>query len=425
MSDLHEYLVSDDGRRAAYRQRRRRRIWMAIDNIEPQSKRMPEADRDRFQAAVSAQLKTAKRQPFAGLLALQIDLGTTSKTAPQAHTIAKNLLDLLGERRVRAKGERAHLLYKDDAQIEALSVACRHGEKVPWIRVKARRFSDALDDVELAKQLAQSSGRANETWMREQQEEDWIDSYRDCLRDEERKRAVLGDDGYAAHRRMTRWYAQRAALKRSGLDAQTLGWMYARPKTIGIGITAAEWAAIIRKSPLRMQIGDLPIKRGEAGVFKQSVAREIARFKQQWAWLIDPLSIAVGVEVVVRPNPATPAAVLHDLDNVVREYLLPRIVPAFDIVSDHRWRIDLEELARIDPKLAAAWGEHPTPPKSTRSGVTRYEAWRLPPVPGEPGFVSVALVADTDGHGGLLDRIDDETRKWERDRGRRRSRSGL
>jgi hypothetical protein len=32
-----------------------------------------------------------------------------------------------------------------------------------------------------------------------------------------------------------------------------------------------------------------------------------------------------------------------------------------------------------DPKLAASWGPTPTPPKATKDGGTRYDAWRLPP----------------------------------------------
>jgi hypothetical protein len=124
----------------------------------------------------------------------------------------------------------------------------------------------------------------------------------------------------------------------------------------------------------------------------------------------------VALEVIVRPNPATPPAVLHDLDNIVRDYLIPGIVPSFGTVSDHRWTIDFEELRRTDPGLAERWGANPTPPPGTKWGVARYEAWRLPPMAGEAGFVSVALVADMDAGGDLIDRIDERTRKEIRDR---------
>lgn len=52
-------------------------------------------------------------------------------------------------------------------------------------------------------------------------------------------------------------------------------------------------------------------------------------------------------------------------------------------------------LLRSTPRLLA----------STKSGVTRYEVWRLPAVVGQPGILSVALTADIDGRGDLIDRI--------------------
>jgi hypothetical protein len=159
-------------------------------------------------------------------------------------------------------------------------------------------------------------------------------------------------------------------------------------------------------------VGELPIASGGSIAFKQRVSGEIAAFMQRWDWIISPLIIAVALEVVVRPNPKTPAAVLHDLDNIVRDYLIPGIVPAFGTVSDQRWTIDFDELRERDPDLAASWGPNPTPPVGTRNGVTRYEAWRLPAVDGEAGFASVALVADIDAKGDLMDRMDEHISKW-------------
>lgn len=131
-------MANDAGALARYRQRRARRVHIQIDAVEPQSKKMPGADRDKFQAVVAEQLAAVKRCTFKGDVALTLDLTTTSRNAPQAHTIAKNLLDLLGQRRPGVKWPQRHLVYKDDRQIQALSVSCRHGEDHPAIRVEAR-----------------------------------------------------------------------------------------------------------------------------------------------------------------------------------------------------------------------------------------------------------------------------------------------
>jgi hypothetical protein len=144
MHTLDAFLASERGAVARYRQRLRRRIRILVDDIEPQSKKMAGADRDRFQATVAEQMTAGKRGPFNGPVALKLDLATTSSNAPQAHTIAKNILDLLGRRRPAVKWRRRHLLYKDDAQIQALSVSCRHGEEHPMIGVEGRPFAAML-----------------------------------------------------------------------------------------------------------------------------------------------------------------------------------------------------------------------------------------------------------------------------------------
>lgn len=405
-------MKSDAGARARYEKRKRQRVYIYIDNIEPQSKKMPEAERDKFQEAVAEQLTTLKRATFTGDVALKIDLATTSKNAPQAHTIAKNLLDLLGVRRSNVKWPHRHLLYKDDRQIQALSVSCSHGETSPAISIGARPFGSMLDDLELATEARRSIEMSSDYFYEQDREVDWIKTFRNLIDDETNYRRSLGDDGYDAYRKMVRWYAQCAMLKSSGVTIPVLNWMYGRPKDILTGFGQERWTSLISASKIRLQVGELPITKGSSDVFKQNVSKEIIAFKNRWDWLINPLVVSVALEVIVRPNPATPSAVLHDLDNIVRDYLLPSIVPKFGTVSDHRWTIDFKELQRTNPEIAKSWGSNPMPPAGTKSGVTRYEAWRLPPVVGEPGFVSVALLADVDATGDHMDEIDQSIKAW-------------
>jgi hypothetical protein len=403
---------SDAGAVARFKRRRRRRIHILIEDIEPQSKKMPAAVRDKFQAEVAKQLTSIKRSTFRGDIALKLDLATTSRNAPQAHTIAKNLLDLLGQRRPGVDWPKRSLLYNDDRQIQALSVSCHHGEDRPDIRIEVRPFSAMLDDLELAAEAVQAAEMNLETYYPEEREGEWIDTFRDLLRNEEQERRKLGDSLYNAYLKMVRWSAQRALLGRSGVNIPVLAWMYGLPRGLPTGFGQEAWAQLIGESKLRLQVGELPIASGSSDLFKQNVVTEIAKFKQRWGWIISPLVVAVALEVVVRPNPKTPPSVLHDLDNIVRDYLLPGIVDLFGTVSDHRWTIDFDELQRTNPELAASWGPNPTPPRGTKSGVTRYEAWRLPTVAGEPGFVSVALVADMDAKGDRMDQVDESISRW-------------
>jgi hypothetical protein len=411
LSDFKVFVASDSGKSARYQARRGKRVHIHIDGIEPQSKKMSVQDRTAFQEEVAAQLKAVKRSTFRGDVALKLDLVTSGKTPPHAHTIAKNLLDLLGNRMTGVDWPRKSLLYADDSQIPALSVMCRHGEDRPSMRIEARPFSAMLDDLE----LATDAMRATETmqsYYECDREYEWVDTFRELVSDEEKQRRTLGGDMYDAYKKTVRWSAQRALLGRSSVDISVLGWMYGLLRGIPTGIDKSLWADLLGKSKLRLQVGELPIATGGSSVFKQKVTDEIAAFKQRWDWIIDPLVIAVALEVVVRPNAKTPPGVLHDLDNIVRDYLIPGIVPAFGTVSDRRWTIDVAELRTRDPKLADAWRLNPTPPAGTRNGVTRYEVWRLPAVEDEPGFVSVALVADMDATGDIMEQVDERIDEW-------------
>jgi Holliday junction resolvase RusA-like endonuclease len=413
MNALYEFLHSDRGAIARYRRRQRGVVHIQIDEVEPQSKKMLGSDRDRFQAAVAKQMQCAKRGTFTGPVALKVYFATTSRNAPQAHTIAKNILDLLGERRAGVNWPRRHLVYKDDAQIQALSVSCRHGENRPTIEIEARPLAAMLDDLELAANAIHADEMSTSHARHLAEREDWkecLDNFRDLIQNEAQARQRLGDKWHKAYFKFARWNAQQALLGQAGVDIPLLNLMYGTRKAF----PQEQWARLLMqamgRSKLRLQVGELPIAAGGSAVFKQKVENEIAAFKQRWAWVIDPLVVAVCLEVVVRPNPATPAAVLHDLDNIVRDYLLPRIVPSFGTVSDYRWTINFEELRRIGSDLAGYW--RAMPPLGTKRGVTRYEVWRLPPVADEAGFVSVALVADMEARGDLIEQIDRCNRDW-------------
>lgn len=412
LTDFKAFMATDAGASARFEQRRRRRVHISIDGIEPQSKKMSTADRVAFQSAVAEQLTEVKRGTFRGDIALKLDLATSSESPPHGHTIAKNLLDLLGKRMDGIDWPKKSLLYIDDSQIQALSVMCRHGEDRPYIGIEARPFAAMLDDLALATKAAHAA-ETMDAYFEQDRESEWIDTFRDLIRDEAHSRKALGDKLYEAYRKMARWSAQRALLGRSGVNIPVLGWMYGLPKGIPTGIDKDTWAGLIGESKLRLQVGELPIATGGSSAFRQKVADEIATFKKRWDWIINPLVVAVALEVIVRPNPKTPPSVLHDLDNIVRDYLIPGIVPAFGTVSDHRWTIDFDELRARDPKLASSWGPNPTPPVGTKNGVTRYEVWRLPAVDNEPGFVSVALVADMDAKPDLMGQMDRYIRDWQ------------
>jgi hypothetical protein len=268
-----------------------------------------------------------------------------------------------------------------------------------------------LDDLELAAEALRAA-ESMDSYYECEREGEWIDTFRDLIRDETRHRQILGDSLYEAHRTMVRWSAQRALLGRSGVDIPILAWMYGLPRGIATGFDKNQWASLVGESKLLLQVGELPISFGGSSVFREKVADEIAAFKTRWDWIISPLVVASHLKSrfgqIRRPR----RRFCTTSTTSVRDYLIPGIVPAFGTVSDHRWTMDFDELRARDPKLADRWGPNPTPPvgRGTGSRDTRSGACLLSRK--SRALVSAALVADMDAKGDLMGQMDDCIRDW-------------
>lgn len=382
-----------------------------IHDLEPGSKNMPSANKVEFQRQVAEALSDSNRTAFRGGIALQLQLSTTHKSPPHAHTIAKNLLDLLGCQGPKDNNWQKTRLYKNDVQIHALSVSCAHGQEHPSITVVARPFANMIDDVELAAEATHALAADGSDEVEREREEDWIGSFRRLLTNEAQYRTRGGDRLYESMIKMQRFYAQRAFLNgTSAVSIPVLGWLYGRPKGPFMQPLLEPWPSVIRQTGLRIQLGELPSRTGESEAFKQKIDEALEDFQNRWGWLITPLVVPVGLQVIVQPNALVTVGTQHDLDNIVRDYLLPKIVPKFGTVSDHKWTIDFDEMKRTAPDAAKLWGPNPLPPKGTKDGVTGYEVWRLPP--GQPGFVSVTMTAQPDFEGDLMQRVDAKIKCW-------------
>jgi hypothetical protein len=76
-----------------------------------------------------------------------------------------------------------------------------------------------------------------------------------------------------------------------------------------------------------------------------------APFQAHLGWLINPLLVPVALEVVIKPPPPTRQNGLHDLDNVLRTYLIPRVIEVLKPVSDYAFTIDEEAMKRDAPDM--------------------------------------------------------------------------
>lgn len=235
---------------------------MNIQNVEPRSKKaMPVEDQLNLQRQVLQTLETRRRQSYRGPVVMQLRLSTTDRTPAHAHTLAKNILDLLGRPLTQLATSRKGLLYFDDTQIHALSVSCEHGTEVPNIFIKIQSLGDFHDDLRLALYvLAQDGG---EEWD-DIDEEDEFALYRDLITDERLLRPRVGDKAFDMLLDTSKRSAQRQFLGHAKLHPRDLAYFfrawdlrYTEHQEMWDDL-ALRWEDIFKTTPLRILIGELP-----------------------------------------------------------------------------------------------------------------------------------------------------------------------
>lgn len=420
MRRFDHYLDSPEGLLAQYRKRAKARFWFDINGIEPRSKKsMQDSDKLDVQKQLQQSLINQRRRSFRGPLALRLNVQTTVSEPTHSHHIAKNLLDLFSTPLPDLNTRRKSLLYVDDRQIHALSVTCQHGETEPGIWGMARPLRDLLHDLEIANEVNEEQ-KSRYLLRDEVNFENALDYYTSLLENATKYESLIGKQPYKAWLRNAQQRAQEAMFAKHQLQPRDLYHLY------GLGMsrkfpsdTADIWEQVFSMSPLRIKLSELPHVNGASEKWKDEIDEKLREFQENYKWLIDPLLTPLAMEVVIRPPSPSRSNALHDLDNVLRNYLIPSVVKILKPISHHSFSIDFDALGGIVQNTPhssefEAWvRSRKTPPKSTRTGVTRYEAWRLPPaVDGSKGFVSIALVSDSIGSGDVISRIDKDVEDW-------------
>lgn len=346
--------------------------------------------RRAFQASIRDQLLRRRRMAYRGPVVLRLRFQTTERNPGHIHNLTKNFLDLLkGD--AESKPYRP-LLYRDDRQVCGLVVSCQHGSALPSVVICARSLSDFRADLGAAL-------RADSSWPRE---------------NDGRERSMLYLSRIAE--------AQGEVLRNNAVGIRDLAYFYRAIDLRWRGLKqdvlddqAHKWEARFSRAPFRITVGEPPSQVETSALYREEVADAVRRFREEFARVLTPLLVPVALEVVVKPPPAHRARASHDLDNLLRDYLIPSVVEVFQPPSHYLWAIDRDSKGWVS-SLASASARKRTHrlPKSSAVGLVRIEAWRISRAPEDdsPGFVSLALVADDFGYDDSISRVDHVVDTW-------------
>lgn len=166
------------------------------------------------------------------------------------------------------------------------------------------------------------------------------------------------------------------------------------------------------KSPFRIELPALPTV-GQAERFRGAIKHEVEAFREKLDHLMQPLKMQVGLEVIVRPRHAANESELFDLDNLVRDYLLPHVLEQFRPPSDFLHAVGFEHMPGDTPYLKEMQKRRDALPTGVATGIVQYEIFRLPPAPADSpeGYVTVNLTNCAYGGESVFRRMDDVIKK--------------
>ncbi len=367
------------------------------------------------------QMQAQRRRAFRGPVALQLSVDTTEKNPPHVQTIAKNVLDLVGRPRHVLEAGRNGILYFDDEQVSAISVSRGRVAATPAVHIEIVALNDFLSDLDLA---AHALSELDTCCYRDDEmralDSPW--TVGELRRYERHLRAIFGDERYTLMLNMELGDAQHDLLRHAAISVRELAHLFGvfglAPdlKQLHVGALSEQAVSMACSNPFRIPLAELPQRAGDSIAYKKHVAERLRALRDHYVSLFDPLRIPVALQVVVKPPPASQRRGKHDLDNVVRDYIVPAVLELFEPPSSFAQVVDPSGMHMHAPAFYHPMLSHM--PKSTPSasvGVTRYEAYRVPRDGQDtsPGFVCVAVVPDVALGSGLLSRVDRPIIEWE------------
>ncbi|EFK08855.1 conserved hypothetical protein [delta proteobacterium NaphS2] len=432
--DKEEYLKSPRGLYGRYHWRQLRGWTNYSFDEEPKSKNsMKLPEKIQFQQKLLEKMKASRRRAYRAPIIAEMSFDTTAQNPPHIHTIVKNYQDLF-EKSLDESIKRKGLVYQNDKKIYGLSVRYHIGEK-PRIRASFSPFRDFLQDLDLVsdiisgdysyeagchdleEQIFEIHGRSENDYF-----DDSIESLRDFIQNKDLFISAVGEKAYEAMLLSHRMSAQEQLLKGLNLGISDLYSFYMpliMEQKFGRKLTpsdkelekipgvTSDWIA---NSPIRIQLPNAPLVKGESDKFKQKVRESLEIFHREHPIFI-PLHIPVNLNILYKP-PKEPEKDYNDLDNIMR-----RIVPVFNEIfeppSTYVSHINLDDIR--DKRLYESLKKsQDRVPKSIRTSISGYDIFKMPRDQEDEsdGFLTASFTSGTVSHSSpryVMDRI---VEKW-------------
>ena len=421
------YLETPRGKLGRYRWRNRKgRSYYLFNNTEPKSKKsMKTKGKIEFQKQILEQMKMRHKRSYRSKIAAHFSLSSTKENPPHIHTAMKNLLDLF-EKPLDGSGiKRKGLVYQNDNQIKYLSAdysigmldnARIYADFEPFSNflqnlelandIISGKYNDYIDDYDISKKIKEIEGKKDED------EDDDYSEYKELIQNKKKYLKSLSEDAYKGLVTMSRMQVQKNFLQMGSLDISglhyifnSIGNIYSHANTPEIDKYTKEtsdyMANLLLKSPIKIQLPRIPVNKGEGNQFKEEVREAMMEYREKYE-ILTPLMTPVGLEVIHKP-PIASEGFHKDLDNIMREFIIPIFHEEFKPPISHLSNANLnsikdEEMLNNIKKMKSKI------PKSIEHSIVKYEIFEIPRAPDdkEDGFISMNI---SEAHRGIRSNI--------------------
>lgn len=421
-----KYLQTPEGRYSRYIWRKRHGYRYYSFDREPPGKATKEFQKAEFQKEILAKMKENNHRAYTSKIALQISLNPSTRNPPHVHTSMKKLLDIFQEPLPESRIKRKSLLIQDDNQIAYLSVRHHLGTGEKKIRTTFSSFTNFLENLKLAEDIL--SGSYNHSFDRIEFEREingigslyerpsfseTMDELGALERDKKRYIGQFGKKAYESMHLMHKMEAQEKLLNMSKLKIQELynvfnasGIFKEKPLIKKLAEVMARW---VTASPIRMELPPLPTQDNQKEAYKNLIKQNMETFRNQFN-ILKPLYIPVIMQVIYKP-PITSHDFYKDLDNILRDFLLPAFHKEFEPPPTHV-SILRDSIYPIDDRLKEMINKIP---KSIQHSVAGYEIIEIPRQleDEEDGFLVIAISSGSSLISSLWHEIDKIIDTWE------------
>jgi Holliday junction resolvase RusA-like endonuclease len=298
----------------------------------PKSKKATSTDeRKKMQREVVAIMKKIGKKRLSGKIAIDVQVYASKPNLPNIENYMKNLLDILHKPEYLDDSCDAEFLpFGDDKDIAYIHARYAIAGDSPSIFIKIRPFTSFVSDVVMLNKAEKNGNHYHE---------DAIDSYNDIIGHEDDYVALLGESGYENLKKLRLGSAQDHFSENSSITPLVIESMSfaRRPKN---GIEGVDWIfrqneammdAIMRHS-IRIQLPSIPIRTGDDDSYKDKYKREIRtileEYRSRHSMLLEAIMSPLTVSAYYQ-RPGTVRAGYKDLDNIMREYIIPLMNDVF------------------------------------------------------------------------------------------------